>query len=531
MKSVSSTRDSGPPGWSEIHAADDAYTNALAAFLERDVSASEKECELKGYYRSLEAEIHMEQQRLDVIRKVHNPAALAALHNECAFYLMEIQSRRRTLAVAVEQQNEAMRQRAACTVNGQYREALDLEGELQRVLNKKLHLRLLVAKTKIEFETIRPTPPERDPESDAERVAMRARIKLSIERMRQQERRKTRPPKRAIAVNRLLAQIEELNARMRDIGLDGEIVDTAELRERMCARSKLDEEEEVPEPPLKRADGAAKAGPLKTPKIRHPSAHLIGPQSKPAAKPPPAPAPDPIRRANPPRRAPPRVQGSEPPPKPDTPPSESPPEPEPEPAVAPVPEPEPEPEAEPERQSSGNEPAPEIPPPEEAAKPADLEDNEFEDGAKGEETGSDSPSRRAESEDSGFADDGGFEKTEQHDENPPEAQQAADGEDEQRPKEEEAGEPEEDQWEGEPDAEAEPEAEAAEEETPADEGEPEDQGDGEAEDQGEAAAEEDDAVEEETQDEAPGEEDEAEQGEAEEEGNDEAGSEDDGFED
>jgi hypothetical protein len=147
------------------------------------------------------------------------------------------------------------RQIAACTVNPRYREGLFLNAELERVLNKRQHLRIHLTKTKIVFEKMRAVTLLLDQASATERLRLRTNASGNIDRLRWEERLETRPAKHRTQIEGLLGQIDELNGRLADIGLADQAVDVGALRERMLPPQERTQKrksmsgDKVPRPP------------------------------------------------------------------------------------------------------------------------------------------------------------------------------------------------------------------------------------------------------------------------------------------
>jgi hypothetical protein len=211
----------------------EGYTNALAAYLERDVSASQKETQMKVYLRQLEAQVEAASAEVAELRRIQNPSVAAILLKQKAFYAIEVQRMQKLVQNGTNQQNEDKRQIAACSVNQRYRDARFFDHELGRLLTKRQHLRIIVSRAKLEFEALPRDRVLTDDTSRSDRAALRRNIEAAIERLRMEERRRTKTPNRRAALASLLAQVAELNDRLVDIGLEKKVVNLAPLRERM----------------------------------------------------------------------------------------------------------------------------------------------------------------------------------------------------------------------------------------------------------------------------------------------------------
>lgn len=211
----------------------EGYTNALASFLEADTESSKREAELKKKLVQLEKEIDELNDEMTLVRAQQNQAALAVLQKEKAYYMIEIQRGRRSIESYNEQNDNSIRQTAACTINKKYRDALLFEYHLTRTQQKKSYLKQLVNSSKREFDSIRPMVILNDPESRTWRSDLLANIKPRIALMREKEREERREAKHKAYIDSLIKQIEELNERMTDLGMDEEnLVETEELRTR-----------------------------------------------------------------------------------------------------------------------------------------------------------------------------------------------------------------------------------------------------------------------------------------------------------
>jgi hypothetical protein len=223
----------------------ETYTRALAGYLDRDTAASSKEVELRETLARLEAEIRVAEAQLEEVKSLQNPAVAGSYNKERGFYMIEIQRGERTLQNYEDQQNDAKRQIAACTVNGKYRHAIELEYNLNRQNRKRTRLRQAVQKAKIEFEKLSLPPPHNDPGSRRERGSYQKSIQFTIEYDRMREIQESRPAKRHVHLEWLLRQVAELNDRLRDLGLESDVQDVDQLRERVFGPEAEDDEPQV----------------------------------------------------------------------------------------------------------------------------------------------------------------------------------------------------------------------------------------------------------------------------------------------
>jgi hypothetical protein len=93
---------------------------------------------------------------------------------------------------------------------------------------------------------MRPAPPRAGADARAERDALRGGVAARIDLARMRQRGDGRRAKHRAEIEFLLRQVEELNRRMRALGADEGVVDTAGIRARMVPPA-AGEEEEVDE--------------------------------------------------------------------------------------------------------------------------------------------------------------------------------------------------------------------------------------------------------------------------------------------
>jgi hypothetical protein len=232
---------------SSVHREREGYTNALAAFLEQDVSCAKQETEMRDRLRKLEGEIDLLHTRLTQLRGLQNPAAAGSLQKEKGYYWIEIQRGQQEIQTNVDKGNEAKRQMAACTVNKRYRDAIRLADECRRLTEKRQRLRVMTRQAQLQFQAMHPTTPLVDAESRAEREALRNSIEAHIDLMRMEDRSICRKAKRRAQLEFFIRQVEELNGRMKALGVTEGVVDAEEIRARMIPGEGRREEEEVPE--------------------------------------------------------------------------------------------------------------------------------------------------------------------------------------------------------------------------------------------------------------------------------------------
>ena len=228
----------------------DGYTTALAEFLDGDTDGFTEEAQLKHELACVEREIAEHEAELQRRQALHNPAVSGALQKEKAYYLIEIQRATKAIENAQDDSLHAREQLAACVVNNKYRNALQLESQLDKKLRKKKYLRSLVNRTKYAFDSRRPVTVAQTDEARSQRLAMQSGIELKMSIMRAEERVERRRQKHANQINYLIDQIEELNVRMSEIGLESDCVDTDSLRDKYFGNGA----EEAQQPEEKKED-------------------------------------------------------------------------------------------------------------------------------------------------------------------------------------------------------------------------------------------------------------------------------------
>lgn len=231
---------------SDVLSDQEGYTNALASFLEADTESSKKEIKMKQRLRELEAEIDQANREIAALKATQNQATLAILQKEKAYYLIEIQRGNKMIENYNLQSSNAIKQIAACTINKKYRDALNLEYQVSKTNQKKNYLKHQIQSLKNEFDSKRRIITCSDNESKAIRSAMIENIEPKIYLMRLKEKEERRKVKHEQHIDNLINQIEELNQRMLEIGMEEEDqVETEELRKRCVNEdySDVDEEE------------------------------------------------------------------------------------------------------------------------------------------------------------------------------------------------------------------------------------------------------------------------------------------------
>ena len=208
----------------------DGYTAALADFLDGDTNGLTTEMELRQEIHLLERAISEHEKELERIQASSHPSVASGLQKEKAYYMLEIQQGKKSISNAYEEAMRAREQLAACSINNRYRNALQLEFELDKTQKKRKFLRTLVSNTKNTFDTRRPVAAAQNEDARNQRLMLQGGIDLKMAIARAEERQQRRRQKHAGQINFLLCQIEELNVRMDDIGIGDSKVQTESLR-------------------------------------------------------------------------------------------------------------------------------------------------------------------------------------------------------------------------------------------------------------------------------------------------------------
>jgi hypothetical protein len=222
------------------------YTSALANFLDSDAEGGHLEYAYKKRLASLEEEIRQAEAELQEARAIHHPAVASGLQKEKAYLMIENQRTSKSIDLSEEQCENAKKQLAACTVSNKYRSALDLERKAIDLSRKKAFLRQRVNEKKKEFDATRPVAAPQTKGARQERSALLPQVELAEALARVEEKKQRRPKKWEFRLMRMIDQIEELNDRLTDIGLTGDVVDTAPLRQQ-CFNGHSPEDEDSDE--------------------------------------------------------------------------------------------------------------------------------------------------------------------------------------------------------------------------------------------------------------------------------------------
>jgi hypothetical protein len=211
----------------------DGYTTALAAFMEGDPEGFTTENEMKRELIQLERDITHNETLLRKRRAVHNPGIASALQKEKAYYMIDIERHIKAIANLDDDKRRARNTMAGIAISPRWNTAIQTEYNLDKVNRKKRFLRSLVNRVKSEFDNTRALSGGQSDGARSERVALHDGLAMTMEIHRAEEKLERRPPKHANEINFFIEQIEDLNAKMIEIGMDAEVVDTQGLRERM----------------------------------------------------------------------------------------------------------------------------------------------------------------------------------------------------------------------------------------------------------------------------------------------------------
>lgn len=223
------------------------YTSALANYLDSDAEGGQKESDYKKRLAELEEEIRQAELELQEVKAVHHPAVASGLQKEKAYLLIENQRAAKAIDLANEQGDNTKKQLAACMASNKYRNAKELEGKQAELVKKRSYLRGQVNQIKKEFDDTKPVSLPQSKESREARSSMLPMVDIQEKLNREKEKKQRRPKKWDARIARMIDDIEELNERLTDIGLQDEVVDVEALREKYFPADKK-EEEPAPEP-------------------------------------------------------------------------------------------------------------------------------------------------------------------------------------------------------------------------------------------------------------------------------------------
>ena len=215
----------------------DGYTTALVDYLDGDTDGLVTELDLRHELAAIEKGIASHLTELERIQAAQHPTIALGLQKEKAYYILEIQQGQKAISNAYEESMRAREQIAACSITNRYRNALQLEYELEKVSKKRRFLRNLVTSRKNTFDVRRPVQPVSSDEARGQRQMLHEGIDLKLSILRAEEKQLRRRQKHAAQINFLICQIEELNVRMEDIGIGDEKVQTAPLRQKFFAET------------------------------------------------------------------------------------------------------------------------------------------------------------------------------------------------------------------------------------------------------------------------------------------------------
>jgi hypothetical protein len=214
------------------------YTQALAGYLDGDTQGLSEETELRAELSELEREVTEHQVELSRRQAYGNPGVSAGLAKEKAYFLIEIERTVKGMENADDEMRHKKEELAAVAICQKYITGLQLEYDVFQATEKKKFLRQLVNRTKAEFDAIKPPPPDISNETKTERFALQGSLDAKMASLKLKENVENTPQKHNNYVNFLIQQIEELNARLTDLGLESETVDTEDLRTRLLNSEK-----------------------------------------------------------------------------------------------------------------------------------------------------------------------------------------------------------------------------------------------------------------------------------------------------
>lgn len=233
----------------------EAISSTLANYLDADSEGNQTEQMYKRQLSEIEQQIKDAENELQEIRAIQHPAVASSLQREKAYLQLEMQRVNKAIELSRNQKEEDKRKLAEMTISKKFQQALDIEEKNIELNKKKSFLRQLVNRNKKEFDSTKPVVGAQiSEEAKSERQVLQSQIELEQSLDRAEEKKKRRPQKWNMQIDRLLAELEELNDRMYDLGMDDYTVDMEELRRKYQENGDDDnsnknsnEEEEKPE--------------------------------------------------------------------------------------------------------------------------------------------------------------------------------------------------------------------------------------------------------------------------------------------
>lgn len=220
----------------------EGYTTALANYLDADAEGNQTEQDCKRQLADLELEIQEAEAELQQVKAVHHPAVSSGLQKEKAYLTIEMQRTVKAIDLTSEQQNDEKRKLAEISISKKYQTAVDLETKMMEMRRKSQFLRSLVNKNKKDFDNTKPVQTIHTDNARQERSVMSQVIDANYSLTRTTEKEKRRPGKWNNEIDRILIQIEDLNQRMSELGMnEDQMVDIEALREKYFANSEEDE--------------------------------------------------------------------------------------------------------------------------------------------------------------------------------------------------------------------------------------------------------------------------------------------------
>jgi hypothetical protein len=210
----------------------DGYTSALVSFLDGDANGFRTENQLKEELSQLEREIVDTENVLREKRANQNPGIAQSLQKEKAYYQIDIERQIKAIENFAEEKQKAKQSLAELAITPKFSTAIYLEYQLDKLKRKKKYLRALVNRSKLDFDSATPVSAGQSPEARTCRSALYDGIEITMETIRAQEKSERRPQKHAAFINFLIEQVEDLNTRMIEVGMEADVEDVPALKQR-----------------------------------------------------------------------------------------------------------------------------------------------------------------------------------------------------------------------------------------------------------------------------------------------------------
>lgn len=209
----------------------EAISSTLANYLDADAEGNQTEQMYKRQLSEIEQQIKDAEIELQEIRAIQHPAVASSLQREKAYLQLEMQRVNKAIELSRDQKDDDKRKLAELTISKKFQQALDIEEKNIELNKKKSFLRQLVNRNKKEFDSTKPViGGQITEEAKSEKQVLQSQIELEQSLDRAEEKKKRRPQKWNMQIDRLLAELEELNERMYDLGMNDYTVDMEELR-------------------------------------------------------------------------------------------------------------------------------------------------------------------------------------------------------------------------------------------------------------------------------------------------------------